>query len=315
MKKIDVWEVGLFPNVYFFIMPDIIFCNHMKKTLFAIILLIIATSSSSTSASTTSGTITSPNTFAWSENAGWIDFNASSTAVTITDSELTGYAYSENLGWISLNCSNTSSCGTVDYKVANNAEGTLSGYAWSENAGWIHFAPSTSGVIINSSGEFTGYAYGENIGWINFDIDEGAVTDWRPATSRVSATPTEELSGRRGSRRGFSNNSTLPSTTPSSTATPTTAPFGDASVRTISGPTARDLILNVTGEDVRTLQIFLNTHGFPLATTGFGSSGQETNLFGPLTRAAVARFQAANGITPSVGYFGPKTRSFIQTNY
>jgi hypothetical protein len=73
----------------------------------------------------------------------------------------------------------------------------------------------------------------------------------------------------------------------------------------------RDLSGGSTGEDVRALQEFLNTHGFSLVSEGPGSPSNETTFFGSLTKAALAKFQAANGITPSVGYFGPKTRSFI----
>jgi len=80
-------------------------------------------------ASSTSGAINSTNRYAWSENAGWLDFGGSYGSVTVTDSALSGYAYGETVGWVSLNCANDSSCATVDYKVANNGEGTLTGYA------------------------------------------------------------------------------------------------------------------------------------------------------------------------------------------
>lgn len=50
---------------------------------------------------------------------------------------LSGWAWSENIGWISLSCSNLATCGTVQYGLTKNADGTLSGYAWSEHAGWI----------------------------------------------------------------------------------------------------------------------------------------------------------------------------------
>jgi len=73
----------------------------------------------------------------------------------------------------------------------------------------------------------------------------------------------------------------------------------------------RDLEVGGTGEDVRALQQFLNAQGFMIAESGPGSPGNETTTFGGLTRAALAAFQAANGITPSVGYFGPKTRAFV----
>ena len=57
----------------------------------------------STKASSTDGTIDSVYKYAWSENAGWIDFGLSGGNVHISDSVLTGYAYGENIGWVSLN--------------------------------------------------------------------------------------------------------------------------------------------------------------------------------------------------------------------
>jgi peptidoglycan hydrolase-like protein with peptidoglycan-binding domain len=74
---------------------------------------------------------------------------------------------------------------------------------------------------------------------------------------------------------------------------------------------ARDLDVGASGEDVRQLQILLNARGFAVAASGPGSAGQETTLFGGLTRAALARFQAASGISPALGYFGPKTRAAL----
>ena len=59
------------------------------------------------------------------------------------------------------------------------------------------------------------------------------------------------------------------------------------------------------------LQQFLNTHGFPLATSGAGSPGNETTLFGALTKAALIKFQRVNSIRPAVSCFGPLTRAFI----
>ncbi|MBI4281611.1 hypothetical protein HY625_02180 [Candidatus Uhrbacteria bacterium] len=144
-------------------------------------------------ASVTDGTIDGSGKYAWSENTGWIDFGTTQGNVHITDTALTGYAWSENTGWISLNCSNTNSCATVDYKVANDSNGTLSGYAWSENVGWIQFNPTGGGVTINASGEFLGYAWGENIGWLVLNcsttsscatVDYKVKTDWLPQSAR-----------------------------------------------------------------------------------------------------------------------------------
>ncbi|MEK7100560.1 MAG: peptidoglycan-binding protein [Patescibacteria group bacterium] len=73
----------------------------------------------------------------------------------------------------------------------------------------------------------------------------------------------------------------------------------------------RDLYTGITGEDVRELQQYLNTHGFVLATEGAGSPGNETTMYGARTRTAVAAYQKANGIAPAVGYFGPRTRVHV----
>lgn len=73
----------------------------------------------------------------------------------------------------------------------------------------------------------------------------------------------------------------------------------------------KDLWLGKTDTEVKELQKFLNKNGFPVAITGVGSTGKETNYFGFLTRSALARYQKAHGISPAVGYFGPITRKYI----
>jgi len=73
----------------------------------------------------------------------------------------------------------------------------------------------------------------------------------------------------------------------------------------------RNLTLGMTGEDVRSLQQFLNTHGFTVSSTGAGSPGQETAYFGPATQRALIRYQVAHTITPALGYFGPLTRTSL----
>lgn len=105
--------------------------------------------------------------YAWSENAGWINFKPGrGPGVSVSSTQLSGYAWGENTGWINLNPNANG--------VKNDAKGNLSGMAWSENQGWINF----NGVQINSAGDVQGYAWGENSGWINFDIAKGIHTDW-----------------------------------------------------------------------------------------------------------------------------------------
>jgi peptidoglycan hydrolase-like protein with peptidoglycan-binding domain len=67
----------------------------------------------------------------------------------------------------------------------------------------------------------------------------------------------------------------------------------------------RPLFVGVRGDDVRCLQRYLNAGGFTVAQSGRGSSGNESVYFGPLTKNAVARWQATHGVSPALGYFGP----------
>jgi serine-type D-Ala-D-Ala endopeptidase (penicillin-binding protein 7) len=73
------------------------------------------------------------------------------------------------------------------------------------------------------------------------------------------------------------------------------------------------------GDDIKTLQQYLNTHGFPIAASGAGSKSHETTLFGPLTVSALKRFQEAHAkeiLTPhgakmGSGYLDVFTRAYI----
>lgn len=77
----------------------------------------------------------------------------------------------------------------------------------------------------------------------------------------------------------------------------------------------RFLKITMSGDDVKALQVFLNTHRFMLASSGPGSSGNETNYFGVLTRAAVMAFQEKYkdeiliplDLTAPTGIMGPMT--------
>ena len=73
----------------------------------------------------------------------------------------------------------------------------------------------------------------------------------------------------------------------------------------------RNMSVGARGEDVRDLQIFLNTNGVIVTDVGAGSPGNETNYFGTLTQKALAEYQRINEINPPAGYFGPITRLFI----
>jgi peptidoglycan hydrolase-like protein with peptidoglycan-binding domain len=77
----------------------------------------------------------------------------------------------------------------------------------------------------------------------------------------------------------------------------------------------RNLTIGMAGDDVKALQVWLNAHGYAVASSGSGSSGNETTTFGGLTRAALAKFQAKAGISPASGNFGSITRAYLSANY
>lgn len=75
-------------------------------------------------------------------------------------------------------------------------------------------------------------------------------------------------------------------------------------------PVYRDLGFGSYGADVQNLQRFLNSNGYVIAGYGAGSMGHETYYFGALTRNALLRFQAANGV-PATGIFDSATRGLF----
>lgn len=130
-------------------------------------------------------TIDPAHVHAWSENGGWMNFEAAgggTQSVLIATSYLHGYVWSENLGFISLG--DGSPANGVSYGNAAGADSgvnilandDLSGYGWGENVGWINF---NTAPTLGASGQqarvdygalrFRGYAWGENVGWINLD--------------------------------------------------------------------------------------------------------------------------------------------------
>ena len=101
------------------------------------------------------------------------------------------------------------------------------------------------------------------------------------------------------------SDSSSPTPTQSTTATPSAA-------------LSRNLDVGSTGADVKTLQQILNSDpATQIASSGPGSPGNETMMFGSLTKLAVEKFQVkygiANSSSPAYGYVGPATRAKLNS--
>ncbi|MBI4993752.1 hypothetical protein HZC33_02235 [Candidatus Wolfebacteria bacterium] len=71
---------------------------------------------------------------------------------------------------------------------------------------------------------------------------------------------------------------------------------------------ATDLTLGSKGNEVTSLQSFLESKGMLTMPAGVAKG-----YFGSLTKASLAKYQASVGISPAVGYFGPKSRTYVNS--
>lgn len=118
--------------------------------------------------------------FAYSANAGWIDFRPSALdGVKVTETYLSGRAYAANFGWIDLgdgtpaNGHAYSNASATDFGVNMDQFGNLTGYAYSANVGWISFEQVSGKPHLDYlNGQFSGSAYSANIGWISLDTSQ-----------------------------------------------------------------------------------------------------------------------------------------------
>ncbi len=119
---------------------------------------------------------------------------------------------------------------------------------------------------------------------------------------------------------GYKDSTAVINTNPVGATTPTTDPVNSADDLP-SYSFQKDLALTMEDPDVKMLQKFLNSIGFSLAPSGFGSAGSETTYFGPRTHAALIKFQEAyradilapQGLMHGTGFFGQSTRAFVNS--
>ncbi len=122
-------------------------------------------------------TVSSGERYAYSANAGWVDFRADTNNGTrVFDTALAGYSYAANFGWVHLgdgtpaNGHTYSNSSATDCGVNLSPTGALTGYAYAANVGWITFEQDHGQPMLDlRTGKFSGSAYSANLGWIALD--------------------------------------------------------------------------------------------------------------------------------------------------
>jgi hypothetical protein len=137
---------------------------------------------------------------------GWIGTNSTNTSsplsyglnIPASDGPVTGYAWSENLGWISFNAADLSGCPSAPcsaQRAGNKLQGwariiSIRDAATAGNSGgwqgWIKLSsvsgdPVSYGVTMNADGTITkgqntSYAWSNELGWIDFSRTNLAVS-------------------------------------------------------------------------------------------------------------------------------------------
>jgi hypothetical protein len=188
-----------------------------------------------------------------------------------------------------------------EIKLSFNAGSDVTGIAISENADFTgaiieKYAPELNYTLCSSAGGFLKdltCAFGTKPLYIKFYNQYGRSTEPMTITINYGAPGT---------------NSPTPSVPP-------------VSLEQKVGRFLRNLQVGSRGEDVRNLQVFLNTNGFTVSDSGAGARGSETILFGTKTKQALIRFQnyykdkilTPLGLQNGTGYFGPSTRNFVNS--
>jgi hypothetical protein len=174
--------------------------------------------------------------------------------------------------------------------------------------GLVSFSSDITGLTCNTTYHYRAHA--TNIIETGLGNDQSFTTQACPGSSNGGS-----------SSRGGSYVTNIPVVT-SSLQTTTSTCLNGALFNTVTGKACgvtitstvnitRDLKLNMKGDDVKALQVYLNAHSYTVSNTGTGSSGHETTLFGQLTKKAVIKFQKANNLIAD-GVVGKMTREMMK---
>ncbi len=159
----------------------------MKRMTCATLLTLVAATTAGAASN-----IDATNRYAYSANAGWLDFRANTNnGLFINDQVCSGYVYCANAGWISLgdgtptNGLRYGNDSAADYGV-NVYASNLVGYAYSANTGWLNFETNYGRPRVNrQTGIFSGYAWSQNLGWIGLSNSQAYVQTAYPFSAVV----------------------------------------------------------------------------------------------------------------------------------
>lgn len=200
---------------------------------------------------------------------------------------------------------------------------TATGGENSSNRGFVYGTGSHYGATTTESGSYgsgqfsmsvTGLACGTNYNFASFAQNSSGIsygdnkifsTDQCQSLSSGGSTP--QFRGSFVSNLYRINNLPCPTSICPSTPALVSIPISLYSMQTSF---SRDMSIGDKGSDIQYLQKILNNYGYFVATSGPGSPGRETEIFGSLTRRAVMKLQKDYGL-PVTGYFGPLTRLVV----
>lgn len=274
--------------------------------------------------------------YLYGENIGWISLSCRNTSSCGTvdygvlndaSGNLSGFAWGENIGWIDFGSS------TAPYQVSINS-GTFTGYAYAENIGWINFDTEADSATTTWRARSSRAQCDDGL-----DNDNDGKIDYPTDTNCSSLSDNSEKASAR--RIVVSNSSTISTSTVATTTdiiSTTTELVSTTSIPSASEPVSlpvspqiqqvskyifnRNLKQGSTGEDVRQLQIFLNSRGFIVSTSGTGSIGKESTYYGLRTLQAVKKYQEVYkseiltplGLRSGTGLFYASTRAHVNKN-
>ncbi len=178
--------------------------------------------------------------------------------------------------------------------------------------------PYASNMMVSNYEDFRDGVIQQYSPIVPWDICKG-----RESVCNSQTNPTLPVYVKFMDSRNYTIYQTSYSITYSNSSTPNTTSTAAPSTTTTSKPYVfiKNLKIYDISEDVRTLQKYLNSNGFKVSDKGPGSPGKETNYFGTLTFKAVVKLQeqyksqilAPSNLKKGTGYFGPSTRSFINS--